>query len=112
MNGRILLFEIGSATKKIATLAHRSSLPVEEAFLRAISRYDPAPYPGDALLLETEESELYNTDRTLGWGNVIQGNLKVKTVPGDHDNLLEHPQLDTLIHELVTAIHQASLASE
>jgi hypothetical protein len=37
--------------------------------------------------------------------------LEIKTVPGDHDNLLEHPQLDSLIHELVTAIHGASCAS-
>jgi amino acid adenylation domain-containing protein len=111
MNSRILLFEIGRMTKKIAALAHGNSLPVEEAFLRAISRYDPAPYPGDAILLETEESELYSADKTLGWGDVIQGNLEIKTVPGDHDNLLERPQLDSLIHELVTAIHRASGAS-
>jgi thioesterase domain-containing protein len=111
MNSRILLFEIGGRIKKLSALAHGSSLPVEEAFLRAISRYDPAPYSGDAVLLETEESELHTADRTLGWGNIIQGNLEINTVPGDHDNLLEHPQLDSLIHELVTAIHRASCAS-
>lgn len=108
MNARILAFEVRNGVRKLAPLPHSGSLPVEESFVRAISRYDPAPYFGDALLFRTADTDLY-PDGTLGWGRVIQGNLEIKTLRGDHDNLLDNPQLELLIQELTAAIINASL---
>jgi thioesterase domain-containing protein len=88
-------------------LTNSPALPVEEAFLRARSNYNPELYNGSAILFTTKDSDFYSPDRTLGWGKVIEGNLEVRRLPGNHDNLLDHPQLEVLVQELANAINQA-----
>lgn len=112
MNARILMFDVRAESNGREALTGLPALPVEEAFLRARSNYSPEFYSGSAILFTTKDSDLYSPDRTLGWSKVIEGSLEVKRLPGNHDNLLDHPQLEVLVHELVNAIHQATPKAE
>jgi amino acid adenylation domain-containing protein len=107
MNARILMFDVRAEKSGGTLLTNSPALPVEEAFLRARSNYNPELYNGGAILFTTKDSDFYSPDRTLGWGKVIEGNLEVRRLPGNHDNLLDHPQLEVLVQELANAINQA-----
>ncbi|HTE55678.1 MAG TPA: amino acid adenylation domain-containing protein [Kofleriaceae bacterium] len=67
----------------------RPFLRLVEASDRAWRAYRAAPYPGPALLLRTAEPPgLRPDDPTLGWGRVVEGDLDLRMVPGEHHRLL------------------------
>jgi thioesterase domain-containing protein len=55
-------------------------------YVRAVVGFMPPPYAGDVHMLASAES--YRTDPTLGWRDIICGQLAVQIVPGDHSNYL------------------------
>ena len=57
-------------------------LRVEQQYSQILARYRAEPYPGDVTLITNEEMHEYMPD--AGWGEVVEGNLDIKVVPGDH----------------------------
>ncbi|GHD52805.1 hypothetical protein GCM10017083_28680 [Thalassobaculum fulvum] len=87
---------------------------VFKANWRALGGYRPAPIPGDMALIRTEggfPAEFLDyepadslADPGLGWTELVQGRLDVRTMPGDHLSILDGdnlPVMADLVAELV-----------
>lgn len=75
--------------KTIPKILHR---PIE-ANLMAVRSYQPRPYEGDAVLFKAAPYAWMPKDAHEGWRILIGGDLEVRSVPGNHDNLLEEPHV-------------------
>jgi thioesterase domain-containing protein len=73
---------------------------------RAVRRYRPGVYDGDAVLLRTP---LREARRDLGWGRVCP-RLSVIDVDGAHLALFEEPSVGALATELDAVLYRASRA--
>jgi len=60
----------------------------------AISRYLPRPYPGRLTLFSAAEQSIaaFN-DRAIGWNGMAAGGIEVHVTPGNHNSILEEPQV-------------------
>jgi amino acid adenylation domain-containing protein len=76
---------------KAATPAVRH---VYESNVRALASYVPLPYPGSAVMLLSRD-EPYRTysDERLAWADLVQGGMTVRFIPGNHENMLDEPQV-------------------
>jgi thioesterase domain-containing protein len=87
---------------------------VFKANWRALGAYRPDPIPGDMALIRTEggfPAEFLDyepadslADPGLGWTELLQGRLDVRTMPGDHLSILDGdnlPMMADLVAELV-----------
>jgi aspartate racemase len=72
------------------------TLNAEEAFLLALRHYRPRPLEGNAILFRAKNELLRLPDPTLGWGALIQGQLNILEVSGDHDTILQEPHIGRL----------------
>jgi thioesterase domain-containing protein len=58
-------------------------------------KYEPRPYRGAVLLLQpTERPGIL--DYRQGWAEVVTGNLEFFACPGDHNTMLEPPNVEIL----------------
>ncbi|MBV9462640.1 MAG: hypothetical protein JO317_00285 [Verrucomicrobiae bacterium] len=71
-----------------------------EAHWRAISRYQPAPYDGSAVLFRVRKQRLKHFDRALGWGDFLRGGVEVRIVSGKHDSIFDEPHVRELAASL------------
>ena len=63
----------------------------------AYAQYCPQPYEGDAVIISAEKQPLgIEPDPTLGWGNLIRGELELEQIPGYRIGLLSEPRVRTL----------------
>jgi thioesterase domain-containing protein len=84
---------------------------VFKANFRAMGSYRPGPIPGDMALIRTEggfpaefldyESGEALTDPALGWTDLVQGSIDVRTMPGDHLAMLGPDNLPVMARLLV-----------
>jgi thioesterase domain-containing protein len=52
-------------------------------------KYRPSPYGGSAVVVRGTESNLGRTaEATLGWADVVQGDLALEWAPGSHESIL------------------------
>jgi amino acid adenylation domain-containing protein len=60
------------------------------AHRRALATYEPQPYAGPVHLFRAAGriSRLEGGDPTLGWGGLVNGELRVADLPGDHYSIL------------------------
>jgi hypothetical protein len=58
-------------------------------------RYIPRPYAGNATLFRAGDGSDY-PEPMLGWEGLINGNLDVQQVSGDHDTILQEPHIGLL----------------
>jgi amino acid adenylation domain-containing protein len=81
---------------------------VFEANVRAIERYVPRPYPGRAVMLlsRDEPGRTFYDDR-LGWAELVLGGLMVRFIPGDHQNMLDEPQVSEVAEVLARCLEGA-----
>lgn len=82
----------------------------------AAGQYNPKPYPGRLTLFRAAEPRIYSNtshnddaDPTLGWGSLVAGGVDVRPVPGNHDNVIAKPHVETLARELRECINTAQL---
>jgi amino acid adenylation domain-containing protein len=62
---------------------------VWRAVERAVRAYVPKPYPGAITLFRATDRRVTRTySRTLGWGPLAQGGIRVIDVPGSHSTVL------------------------
>jgi thioesterase domain-containing protein len=67
-------------------------------------------YSGDAVLLHAlTQPEGIQPDRTLGWGEMVTGDLKIVDVVGTHNSIMAHEphvaELVRKIDELLSQLH-------
>jgi thioesterase domain-containing protein len=72
----------------------------------AHASYRPGKYPGDAVLFRATESLLCFDDG--GWSALIDGDLRIEEVPGDHTYLLEEPYLAYLAERLRVCVDRCA----
>jgi amino acid adenylation domain-containing protein len=60
------------------------------AHRRALATYEPPPYDGPVHLFRAAGriSRMEEDDLTLGWGGLVNGELRVSDLPGDHYSIL------------------------
>lgn len=67
---------------------------VERRNLELLAAYQPRPYHGRVTIFRAaHQPEGVYADPNMGWGGLALGALEVVPVPGDHDTLVEQPQL-------------------
>ncbi len=71
---------------------------VHQQMLRS---YLPQPYPGQVLLFRATERDAFeNSESDLGWGELLDQNLHIFDVPGDHLGILQPPNVQALAEQL------------
>ena len=85
----------------------------------AAERYKVSTYPGRITLLRagsvdpaalqelTPQRRRIFEDPTLGWGAVAAGGVEIHTVPGNHQTIIEAPNVETLAEVLGECIARA-----
>jgi len=71
-----------------------------EANLLAVRSYRPRPYEGDAVLFKAAPYAWMPQDVQEGWRNLILGDLEIRSIPGNHDTLLDEPHVLTVAETL------------
>lgn len=68
---------------------------------KAYADYVPKPYDGSvALFPAANQRKGIPDDPSLGWGDLIKGNLSIRTIPGYQQNILKEPNVRVLTEEL------------
>jgi thioesterase domain-containing protein len=73
---------------------------------QAAFAYEPPPYDGDVALFQpTDTLDVY--DYRPGWTDLVQGQLRSYTLPGDHTSMLEEPHVQALGAAMRSALLRA-----
>jgi NADPH:quinone reductase-like Zn-dependent oxidoreductase/thioesterase domain-containing protein/acyl carrier protein len=68
-----------------------------DSYLRAYLNYVPGPYQGRTIVFSAEkQAHGIIEDSTLGWGDLIKGEMKVIKTPGHYLNVLTEPGIQTI----------------
>jgi len=73
------------------------------ANVRAMDRYVPRPYEGDARLFRASSADATDS----GWSVLIGDGLTTETVPGDHDSIMRQPAVGQLAEALAGYLDEA-----
>lgn len=95
---------------RIARLRLQRSEPqlkpsAEEAFIIALERYRPTPYEGSAVLIRTQNSPFEQSRQDRGWRDLINGDLVIFEIRGDHYVIFEERYLESTARELNRALN-------
>ncbi|HEY0513833.1 MAG TPA: thioesterase domain-containing protein, partial [Thermoanaerobaculia bacterium] len=75
----------------------------------SLSTYEPAPYGGDLHLFRaTGEIGVKEGDPDLGWGELVNGSLRIFDLPGDHRSILKEESEVKLLAGLLRALLETS----
>lgn len=75
---------------------------------KARMRYVPRPYNGPVVLFRARKQlSGLMTDLTLGWKDVLAGNLEIFEVPGHQETMLSDPNVSGLAEKLTAQLHAA-----
>jgi amino acid adenylation domain-containing protein len=78
-----------SADPAVNAAVDETKNPVWKAMERAVQRYKPRAYPGAVTLFRATDRRVTGTySRTLGWGKLARGGVRVVDVPGSHATVL------------------------
>jgi len=73
--------------------------------VRLVEKYRAQPYPGKLTLFRVQDQNGPEwLGPTLGWDQLIEGDLDVRYVSGDHVTMLSNPHVQLLARELRTAL--------
>lgn len=72
-----------------------------DTYNRAITDYEVIPYSGHIILLRTTDS---TGPTDMGWAGLARGGVDVRTVPGNHFNMVKEPHVAVLAGELKRAV--------
>ena len=102
----------GGVAGPIAAAIHAASPAVRhviESNLRALAAYEPQPYSGRVeMLLSRDEPERAFCDRRLAWADLVEDGLSLRYIPGNHDGMLEEPQVATVAAVLARCLGRAT----
>ena len=93
---------------KLAASAGNPRLPhVIECNRRAIASYVPRPFGGHVLmLLSGDEPDRTFYDHRLAWSDLLARGLNMRFIPGNHENMLDEPQVGGVADVLRTLLAQ------
>ena len=75
--------------------------------LRAFREYVPQPYAGRVTLLRARTRPLLHSHEwDLGWKRWVTGVVDIRKLPGNHENILEEPFVQTLANQLQAALDE------
>jgi len=74
---------------------------------RAALLYEPKPYAGAAVLLQPTQRWV---DYRTGWTELLTGEFSALDCPGDHNSMLEEPNVQVLGATICTCLSQARVA--
>jgi len=77
----------------------------------AALKYEPRPYRGAVLLLQPIERPGM-LDYREGWEEVVTGNLEFFVCPGDHNTMLEPPNVEILVGRIRTHLRSNRVSTE
>ncbi len=78
---------------------------IERVHYRALAAYEPRPYQGRIVLFRGSDQPADTREAdTLGWANSVRGGIEVIELPGNHNNLIEQPEL---LRQLRRVLEQA-----
>jgi FkbH-like protein len=81
---------------------------MNEAGHWAAGRYIPGRYSGGIVLFRaTEQPPWIKSDRTLGWGNLVEGGIEIYDTPGHHADIVRDPRARMLARQLDDALGKA-----
>ncbi len=83
---------------------------LEEQY-RVLVEYVPQVYPGRITLFRTRTQPVFRVlPSDLGWGDLAEGGVEIRLVPGHHDNMLKEPYVRVLAEELKACLRKTSHA--
>jgi aspartate racemase len=106
------------ASKLLAGLLLKLNLPmprqtryeyIARLIERAVELYPRGnTYPGDVVLFHaSSQPDGIQPDRTLGWGELIKGNLKIVNVVGTHNSVMMHaPHVAEMVRKIDDELRQ------
>jgi amino acid adenylation domain-containing protein len=75
---------------------------------RALRSYVPRRYAGRLVLFKAEEeSALVSSDSLNGWAQWASGGVSLRSVPGNHYDIMREPHVRILAQELMAQLYQA-----
>lgn len=74
---------------------------VFQATSDGIYSYEERSYPGNIALFNASQQPIdIAGDRTLGWGDLVAGEIDIHEIPGDHFSIIREPQVRVLAEQL------------
>jgi thioesterase domain-containing protein len=86
----------------------RRILKVERGNVQALFNYKHKPYSGKITLLRTRRDSQPNDTPDLGWGPWAAGGVEVHWIPGEHNTLIESPNVEAVGRILMECIAKAA----
>jgi thioesterase domain-containing protein len=81
--------------------------------LRASANYHPRPYPGNVAVFRTRTHPFFcSFDPTFGWGELAEGGVTVRVVPGAHESILDEPYVQVTAEKLRACLAEAHARAE
>ena len=79
----------------------------------AYSTYQPRPYPGHITLFRaTGQVSGSRYDPTMGWGDLVEGELEIHEIPGYHSSIALEPRVEILAEKLTGCLAKAAAATD
>ena len=108
MTRAALRFRLVAAVSGLARAAGR---PTPAAFrqptdvnIQAGRDYELRPYDGDAVLFKAAPYAWAPEDAHEGWREFVRGDLQIRTIPGQHGDILEEHNVDDLARQLAECL--------
>jgi surfactin family lipopeptide synthetase A len=115
-----LVDRLNEARRKIERLAWRlTSDHSDDERLRntdsivhpAFSRYEPQPYPGEIVLLQSSEwPKGPYFDFALGWKDLVGGGVEFHSIPGEHAAMFLEPKVNLVAEKLSSHLRETAQA--
>jgi len=111
-----LLDRLDEARRKIERLAWQWTSERRDGAVRntdnivhpAFHRYDPEPYPGKMVLLQSSDwPEGPYFDFRLGWEHLVAEGIEFHWIPGDHPSMFTEPNVNLVADRLRAHLEQA-----
>lgn len=93
---------------KMRNVNPQRMLRVELGNRKAVYHYEHKPYPGRITLLRAGEPSTQTVVPHLGWGPLALGGVEIHWVPGDHNTVIEPPNVAVVGRVLRECVDKAT----
>ncbi|HYE31499.1 MAG TPA: amino acid adenylation domain-containing protein [Methylomirabilota bacterium] len=99
--------------KEVIDLANypKEYVKYAETHWTALRHYQPKGYSGRIHLFRARKQPISSADPTLGWDTLAPGRVRVTVVPGNHETIVQEPNVQILAQHLTRCLEQARAAS-
>jgi thioesterase domain-containing protein len=82
-----------------------------QSHVRMLMAYRPPPYRGDVTLFRTRGHGLFTSfDDKYGWGELVQGKVDIRIMPGGHGNILDEPHVRVVAQALRDCLKETAVS--